>query len=154
MIVESDKFAYDYNAWPAALSPDVIERTLAYLRRSANIPTASGGNAHWSTYIMEDHTIILRSLMYTMMTVPALAESEHFTLALRTILKRIFIFKESNSGHPAAYVRAFSEAVDASQRPDWIRTAQRQARKDVGVTTTSTLAQPKKAAAGKKSKNS
>ena len=153
LIVETDRFAYDPKAWSTRLSPDVIERTLAYLRRSANIPAPTGTQgAHWSSYILEDHIITLRSLMYTYMAVPALAQSDHFSLALKTILKRIFIFRESNSGHPAAYVRAFSEAVDASERPDWIRLAQRQAKKDATTTTPNTT-QKKGNGGGKKSKN-
>ena len=91
---------------------------------------------------MEDLLIILRGLLHTLQAVPAMFKSEQFVVSVRTILKRIFIFRETNAGHGAAYVKAFSEAVDNAERPAWIRAAQRQARKD--TTTTTPVKPPKK----------
>ena len=135
--VECDAYAFEPKQWKGTLSPDVIDRLLTYLRRIANVKTQ-----HWSEYMMEDLLIILRGLLHTLQAVPAMFKSEQFVVSVRTILKRIFIFRETNAGHGAAYVKAFSEAVDNAERPAWIRAAQRQARKD--TTTTTPVKPPKK----------
>ena len=76
--------------------------------------------------------------MVTAMLVPDLLDGEAFTGSLKTILKRIFIFKETSIGHGGAYIKALSEAVDGSDRPAWIINAQRQARKDALTSTNAT----------------
>ena len=124
-IVESDTFALDPTAWKERLSPSIIDRTLSYLRHSANVK-----NNHWSEHILDDLLRILRGLMFTAQSIPALLDGEPFLASLRTILKRIFIFRETSLGHGGSYIKALSEAVDGADRPSWILNAQRQARKD------------------------
>lgn len=124
-VVESDAFAFEPTAWKGHLTPISIERLLQYLRKSAACK-----QGHWSEFIVEDIISTLRGLCYTYMEVPALGDAEHFVGAMRTLLKRIFIFKETSAGHGGAYIKAFSEAVDGAARPSWITQAQRQARKD------------------------
>ena len=124
-IAESDSFAMDPTAWKGRLSHITIDRTLRYLRETANVKAN-----HWSEHILDDLLRILRGLMVTAMLAPDLLDGEAEDGSLKTILKRIFIFKETSIGHGGAYIKALSEAVDGSDRPAWILNAQRQARKD------------------------
>jgi hypothetical protein len=141
-IAESDSFAMDPHAWKGRLSHITIDRTLRYLREIANVK-----QGHWSDHILDDLLRILRGLMVTALSVPALLESEAFVGSLKTILKRIFIFKETSLGHGGAYIKALSEAVDGAERPAWILQAQRQARKDAHAS--ATAAAPARAPAKK-----
>ena len=101
------------------LTPISFERLLQYLRKSASCKPG-----HWSEFIIEDILGTLRGLCYTLMEVPALGDSDHFVGALRNLLKRVFIFKETSAGHGGAYLKALSEAVDGAARPAWILRAE------------------------------
>ena len=125
LIVETESFALNPDLW-YDVTAENMERLLAYLRAYA----CPRGN-HWSDHVIADVIATLRGLLISVVNDPSRVEDSGWQLSVRTMLKRVMMSKIASEGKNAAFINAFSSAMDGGARPEWVTNALKQASREV-----------------------